>query len=303
MAVVFQFLIRMFVVQSPKCAVVESFSVSKHGDLTGGGDRLILGCRFRGVVDAATEKFGRTWVVAGQEMSGEGAIATVLGRYLRESAQPLWEVLRLVQCVLRDAAVESGIDLTQPGASPLASLVIFDSYARSLYILGDCSYGLNSLEGFRPVYNERLVDRLAAEKRAKVLAGHLETEVSIAGDPGRAAINQELKEAVSLANASPLQFSPHDTLYGVAKSDLVYPVFDATSIPRLSLVSIPKGTTDLVLSSDGYPKLFPTLRESEQYLEHSLAVDPWRIKEHPSTKGVAPGAISYDDRTYLRLSI
>lgn len=294
----------MFVVQSPKCSIVESFSLSKNGDLTGGGDRLILGCRFRGVVDAATEKFGRTWVIAGQEMSGERAMATVLGQYLTQSAEPLLDILKAVQRALQEAAVASGIDLSQPGASPLASLVVFDAYTRSLYNLGDCAYGMVSTEGFHPVYNERLVDRLAAHQRAKVLAEHLGRECGIvAGDPGRAAILESLKEGTFLANANPLQFSPHDTLYGVPKSDLVYPVFDATSPPTLSLLSIPKGTTDLVLSSDGYPRIFPTLHESEAYLESSLAVDPLRIKEHPSTKGLAAGAISYDDRTYVRLSI
>lgn len=71
--------------------------MSKNGELDGGGDRLILGCRFRGVVDAATEKFGRTWVIAGQEMSGERAMATVLGQYLTESSEPLWDILKAVQ--------------------------------------------------------------------------------------------------------------------------------------------------------------------------------------------------------------
>lgn len=294
----------MFLVQSPKCSIVESFSLSKYGDLTGGGDRLILGCRFRGVVDAATEKFGRTWVLSGQEMSGERAIATVLGQYLTDSAEPLWDVLKAVQRELQEAAVGSGIDLTQPGASPLASLVIFDSYTRTLYNLGDCSYGMVSPEGFRPVYNERRVDRLAAHRRAEVLAEHLEREGGVvAGDPGRAAILESLKEAAFLANANPLQYSMHDTLYGAPKSDLVYPVFDVTSTPTLSLLSITKGTTGLVLSSDGYPRIFPTLHESEAYLERSLAVDPLRIGDHPSTKGSAPGAVSYDDRTYLRLSL
>jgi hypothetical protein len=294
----------MFVVQRPKCSIVESFSVSKNGELDGGGDRLILGCRFRGVVDAATEKFGRTWVIAGQEMSGERAMATVLGQYLTESAEPLWDILKAVQRELQAAAVTSGIDLSQPGASPLASLVVFDSYTRSLYNLGDCSYGLLSPDGFRSVYNERRVDHLAANRRAEVLAEHLGREGGVvAGDPGRAAIVESLKEACLLANANPLQFSSHDTLYGVPKSDLVYSVFDAISIPTISLPAIPQGTAGLVLSSDGYPRIFPTLHESEAYLERSLAVDPLRMKEHPSTKGVAPGAVSYDDRTYLRLSI
>jgi hypothetical protein len=282
--------------------IQESFSLGKYTDPAGGGDRLIRGPRFVGVIDAATEKFGHTWMVNGEEMSGERAIATLLERYLSQRTDDLPSVLCDVQRELRVIGLASGINLAQAGASPQASFLLFDAQAKVLYQLGDCNYGIVTGKGFHAVSQERLVDRLGASKRAQVLRAFLaEGEGVLSCDPGRAAILEELREAVTLANADPLRFSPHDTLYGVPKMDLVYSVFDMTSKPNLTAVAIPREAHAIVLSSDGYPKLFPTLQESEAYLQRSLAEDPMRIKDHPSTKGVATGAVSYDDRSYVKL--
>lgn len=237
-------------------------------------------------------------------MSGERVIATLLERHLSRRTDDLLSILFDVQRELRVVGLASGINLAQVGASPQASFVLYDSHEKVLYHLGDCSYAFVTDKGFHHSSQERLVDRLGASKRARVLRALGEQgQRSFNDDPGRAAILEELREAATLANADPLRFSPHDTLYGVPKMDLVYPVFDMSSKPNISSVSIPRDAHALVVSSDGYPKLFPTLQESEAYLQRSLADDPMRIKKHQSTKGVAPGAVSYDDRSYLKIAL
>jgi hypothetical protein len=57
----------------------------------------------------------------------------------------------------------------------------------------------------------------------------------------------------------------------------------------------------VVLASDGYPRLFMTLGETEEYLMRDLAHDPLRIGQHKTTKGLLPGNVSYDDRAFLRI--
>jgi hypothetical protein len=294
----------MLVAHNPACSIEEAYTLGKFRDPLGGGDRLILGPRFFGVVDAATEKYGHSWTIDGTSMSGEAAMATVLARNLSKSTAELWQVLSHAQSELQEAALMSGIDLRKPGASPLASLVIYDSKARFLYHLGDCSFGFVLPHGFMPLYHERLVDRLAATRRAQIIKAFAEKGTLPVGvDPGREAIMEDLRAAVTLANANPLAYSPHDTLHGVPKRDLVYPVFDAISPLAPALISLPADLKSLVLSSDGYPKLFPSLRDSEEYLDTSLRLDPMRIGDHASTKGIAPGAVSFDDRSYLKISV
>lgn len=56
------------------------------------------------------------------------------------------------------------------------------------------------------------------------------------------------------------------------------------------------------MPTDGYLSPAASLAEAERELAESLARDPLRIGEHPSTKGLRPDANSFDDRTYLRFT-
>ena len=67
--------------------------------------------------------------------------------------------------------------------------------------------------------------------------------------------------------------------------------------------SLPLPTKEIVLASDGYPFLKPTLTESEVALAHLLAYDPQCTHEFIATKGIVVGNKSFDDRTYIRFQI
>ena len=60
---------------------------------------------------------------------------------------------------------------------------------------------------------------------------------------------------------------------------------------------------EIVLASDGYPFLKPTLAASEAALSHLIAYDPQCIHEFVATKGLVEGNKSFDDRTYIRFDI
>ena len=60
---------------------------------------------------------------------------------------------------------------------------------------------------------------------------------------------------------------------------------------------------EVVLSSDGYPHLYSTLRESECYLADILEKDPLCMRLYKSTKGMKKGDLSFDDRAYLRIKM
>ena len=67
--------------------------------------------------------------------------------------------------------------------------------------------------------------------------------------------------------------------------------------------SLPLPTKEIVLASDGYPFLKPTLTESEEALAHLLAYDPQCTHEFIATNGIVVGNKSFDDRTYIRFQI
>ena len=60
---------------------------------------------------------------------------------------------------------------------------------------------------------------------------------------------------------------------------------------------------EVVLSSDGYPRLYGTLAESETLLQEVLEQDPHCFRIYKSTKGLSPGNVSFDDCAYLHIRI
>lgn len=60
---------------------------------------------------------------------------------------------------------------------------------------------------------------------------------------------------------------------------------------------------EIVLASDGYPFLEPTLAASEAALAEQIANDPQNIHSFIATKGIVEGNKSFDDRTYIRFSV
>jgi len=69
------------------------------------------------------------------------------------------------------------------------------------------------------------------------------------------------------------------------------------------LHKIPKETNQIILASDGYPMLHSTLKNTEDALNSLVKNDPLLMAKYLSTKGVAIGAESFDDRTFLRIGI
>lgn len=64
--------------------------------------------------------------------------------------------------------------------------------------------------------------------------------------------------------------------------------------------TIPSSSSEIVLASDGYPFLKPTLAASEAALAEQIANDPQNIHSFIATKGIVEGNKSFDDRTYIR---
>ena len=60
---------------------------------------------------------------------------------------------------------------------------------------------------------------------------------------------------------------------------------------------------EIVLASDGYPHLAPTLAETEAWLDEQRRNDPLNIGEFKATKAFVEGNNSFDDRSYIRFIV
>lgn len=186
--------------------------------------------------------------------------------------------------------LRANVDMERLKAMPTdrmtASAAVYSDCRREIWMVGDCQCMVDGT-----VYeNPKPYERDIAEERAvilrKALAEGVTPEELRIDDIGRKAILPKLKAACLGQN-------------------VCYPVVDGFPIPEslVKVVSITHGHHDIVLASDGYPMLKPTLAESEAALERLLAEDPLCIRENVATKGLAMGQQSFDDRAFIRFAI
>ena len=139
-------------------------------------------------------------------------------------------------------------------------------------------------QGLSPAEARKQIEPLLIEA---MLSGQNQTYTVIDGFP----IYREGVKVVSVSDSCSVQ----DT---VPASDTV-PCSDSVSASGTISVS----SSEIVLASDGFPFLKPTLAASEAALAEQIANDPQNIHSFIATKGIVEGNKSFDDRTYIRFSV
>ena len=84
-----------------------------------------------------------------------------------------------------------------------------------------------------------------------------------------------------------------------------YSVVDGFPIPmsKTRKISLTGNENLIVLASDGYPVLCPTLSQSEAVLAKQLTEDPLNINTFKATKAFIAGNNSFDDRAYVSFRV
>lgn len=183
-----------------------------------------------------------------------------------------------------------------------ASVILYSRTRNEVWMVGDCQAIIDGklYENGKP-YEEKIARKRVelieqglspAEARKQIepllieamLSGQNQTYTVIDGFP----IYREGVKVVSVSDSCFVQDS-------VPTSDSV-PCSDSASASGTISVS----SSEIVLASDGYPFLEPTLAASEAALAEQIANDPQNIHSFIATKGIVEGNKSFDDRTYIR---
>ena len=183
-----------------------------------------------------------------------------------------------------------------------ASAILYSRTRNEVWMVGDCQAIIDGklYENGKPYEQEIARKRVElieqglspAEARKQIepllikamLSGQNQTYTVIDGFP----IYREGVKVVSVSDSCSVQDS-------VSASDSV-PCSDSVSASGTISVS----SSEIVLASDGYPFLEPTLAASEAALAEQIANDPQNIHSFIATKGIVEGNKSFDDRTYIR---
>ena len=258
--------------------VIEYKLVGKKNDSSLCEDFIYNNNGIIAIIDGATSKTGTSFNgKLGGRLAGE-IIIDALDRVDRAIA-PIAK-LSYISNAIKELKEENRIDFPI-----IANIVIYDSYNSSIISYGDCKLLINGKELINRKDSDTKLALIRSDYNKKLLASGYTLDSLINNDLGR-------KEILSLL------------LEQEKKSNIDFPCINGTKINESMVEYFSVGKGDLVvLASDGYPRVFNTLSESEKYLSRVLTNDPLCIDMYISTKGVAKGSLSYDDRAYISFII
>lgn len=264
--------------------------IAKDGKSALCGDTYVWGNHYIAVIDGATPKGEMLW----DGKKGDVFIAGLVADAIVEMPPELTaqEAIAYVNDVVRKAYDAHGVDFDQlkPAERLQCSVLIYSMYRHEVWSFGDCMLRINQ----RDFCNIKEGDQIFAALRAFCIQIERDRRGKDADEEelsmyGREMILPYLRDYITLANRNvPFGYDvidgghinpDHVKIYAVQKDDCV------------------------VMASDGYPKLFDTFEDTEDYLREALQEDPTCVGLLRGTKGIQPGNQSYDDRTYVSFRV
>jgi hypothetical protein len=275
--------------ETRRMKVVEEFLAAKTANAADCEDGIVVTEGFAAVIDGATDKTGRRFL----GLRG-GRLAMLACADAVRSLEPAADVSAALAHL--SASLDGRLpDSLSPGDRPSAVLAVYSQARREVWQIGDVCFWHPGLETSGN-WQRKTVDRYATDLRVAVLHAELasgaDPAVLARNDPGRDAIIGLLRQQGVFCN-------------NLGAGEWAYSAINGSMVPPdlVAVYHIPLGVTELILASDGYPHVLPTLEASEQKLIQLLASDPLCIGPLRGTKAVTPGNISFDDRAYLRLAL
>ena len=191
---------------------------------------------------------------------------------------------------INQAYCQQGVSVSHLIAHPeeraTASAAIFSLHRHEIWMVGDCQCLVDGVFHDNPKPHE---EPIAHERSAILLQmlknGETDEDSLRRHDIGR---DRVIGKIVLSCQDQNKRFS----------------VFDGfrVALDKVKVIPVPP-ESEVVLATDGYPFLLPTLSDSEAALARQIATDPLCIRHYVATKGVMAGQVSFDDRAYIRFRV
>lgn len=179
-----------------------------------------------------------------------------------------------------------------PRNRPAASAAVYSRVHNQIWVIGDCQAFFGGESHTFPLR----VDEFYIELRMKVI-GYLKAI-------GKTT-EELLQKDISAAMLRPL-FELQPLLQNAKnRGEYSYSILDGFELcaSDIKTLHVPSGINEICLATDGYPAIFGSLKESEEYLQHVLTSDPLCCDIFKHTKGARAGHESFDDRAYVRFLV
>lgn len=253
-------------------------------------DKIVLSESYLCVIDGATSK-------SDIKFNGKST-GVIIGEVLESAIKKANPKLNHYQFMdyLSDYVKQFYVDqdvlehmIVTPKDRLIATIGVYSIYKDEVWIVGDCQCLIDKIYYSK---NKR-IDEINSNVRSIIVEMELLKGKTISQlqeqDAGREFILPILKKQQIFQNAH------YD-------NDLSYAVIDGFEIDRKKIKKISTAnSTSIVIATDGYPMLFPSLIESEKHLQRIIKKDPLCFRLFKSTKGVYKNNLSFDDRAFLKI--
>lgn len=279
--------------------LIESFIQSKNKDFNLCEDNFVITDDYIVVIDGATAKTNKKY----DGVSSGKYISDLMTHIIKDTETGLdkSEFIRHIEKEIRENYQNKGwLDSIKHTIEdrPSATLAIYSKTHNQIWLCGDSSaLVIINDERFKKYNNDKKIDSVMANARKIIIELELAKGTSISSlqknDVGREYIMPLLSNQ---------QFYQNNQSF---KSELNYTVIDGfdCDLDQVKEIDIINNASEIVLGSDGYAKLLPTLKQTENRLISDLKKDPLCINELLSTKCLIIGNNSFDDRTYVRFKL
>lgn len=166
---------------------------------------------------------------------------------------------------------------------------LYSAHHREIWRVGDCKFRLQGETNAKFWQTEAL----CAETRAMMIRSMRHDGLSEAEIMAHETYDQLIAAQLS-CEANYLNREGDEAAFGAIIGD---------TVPTRFVERYPAKPGRLVITSDGYPAVFDNLQETEAHLAALLAEDPLCIGANLQCKGMGPGRLSFDDRSYISANL
>lgn len=269
--------------------IIEKFIKGKKSQETC-EDALVYNDNFVAVIDGVSSKSNYSYDGMTTGKISSNIVKNVI--YNMDGKIGLNEFIDLVNSEYDSFYKNNSFDLDVSKHGLQSMSVVYSDYQKKIWLIGDCIAVVNGVT----YENPKKSDIVLSELRSMLINAYLlrnnleESQYFNNGDLARKEIEPLILEGTIFANKE--------------NSERGYSVLNGEKIPNklIRIISVKDGD-EVVLASDGYPKVFTNLEESEKNLKLILDKDLYCYKLYKSTKGVKENNLSFDDRTYIRFEV
>lgn len=267
--------------------ILEQFSLGKRNNPELNEDRIVVTDDFIFVMDGVTTK--NCPQVNGK--SG-GRFAVECGEEIIKSFKTdieAFEAVKILSSELKNSVV-SKVDIEEDVDKPAFAFVAYSKLRKQIWRVADPSFMIDGVD-----YSKHLkLDEIMSSARALfieiALIKGVKPDDILKDDIGRNFIKPLINNGYLFGNNPNSEYG-----HGVINGETVPEKF-------IEIVNV-IDANEIIMASDGYPKLFGTLKESEAFLKNVLSYDRLLYKEYKATKCMVENNISFDDRSYIRFQV